>query len=69
MTDNNFEYIATRILKEQAKLGKIKKISVSIKDFSEAKRKTLIKSGLVGVALLSTAVLRAFMVSKKTKQG
>ena len=64
MTDNNFEYIATRILKEQAKLGKLKRLSVQISEVSEAKRRKLLAAGALGVTLLSAGAL-ALWAKKK----
>ena len=39
MKEPNFECVASRILKEQAKLGKLKRLSVKVADVSESQRR------------------------------
>ena len=55
--EQDFQKVTTRILKEQAKLGKLKRLSVKVQNFSEAKRAKLKAAGLLGVTLLSAAGL------------
>ena len=52
-TTGTIESVAMRILKEQAKLGKLQSMNLSVRSISEQKRKRMIQAGVLGVALLT----------------
>ena len=52
-TTGTVESVAVRILKEQAKLGKLQSLNLSVRSVSEQKRKRMIQAGVLGVALLT----------------
>ena len=68
-TTGTIESVAVRILKEQAKLGKLQSLNLSVRSISELKRKRMIQSGVLGVALLAAGGLMAYGVKKDNEKS
>ena len=61
-----FEKVANKILKQQAKLGKLQSLSVNTKSLSESVLKRLVKNGAVAIVPVTAAAIYA---NKKAKQN
>lgn len=61
-----FEKVANKILKQQAKLGKLQSLSVNTKSLPESVLKRLVKNGAVAIVPVTAAAIYA---NKKAKQN
>ena len=61
-----FEKVANKILKQQAKLGKLQSLSVNTKSLSESVLKRLVKNGAIAIVPVTAAAIYA---NKKAKQN
>ncbi len=66
MKETGFEKAASRILKQQSKLGKLQGLSVTTKSLSESVLKRLVKNGTLAVVPVTVAAIYA---NKKAKQN
>lgn len=61
-----FDKVATKILKQQSKLGKLENVSIKVKSLSESNLKRLVKIGAMAAVPITTAALYANKQAKKT---
>ena len=66
MKEQGFEKVASKILNQQAKLGKLQSLSVNTKSLSESVLKRLVKNGAVAIVPVTAAAIYA---NKKAKQN
>lgn len=66
MKDKGFEKVASKILNQQAKLGKLQSLSVNTKSLSESVLKRLVKNGAIAIVPVTAATIYA---NKKAKQN
>lgn len=66
MKETGFEKAASKILKQQAKLGQLQSLSVNTKSLSESVLKRLVKNGAVAIVPVTAAAIYA---NKKAKQN
>ena len=66
MKEQGFEKVASKILKQQSKLGKLQGLSVEVKSLSDSVLKRLVKNGALAVVPVTAAALYA---NKKAKQN
>lgn len=66
MNGTGFEKVASKILNQQAKLGKLQSLSVNTKSLSKSVLKRLVKNGALAVVPVTAAALYA---NKKAKQN
>lgn len=66
MNGTGFEKVASKILNQQAKLGKLQSLSVNTKSLSESVLKRLVKNGALAVVPVTAAAIYA---NKKAKQN
>lgn len=61
-----FDKIATKILKQQSKLGKLQNVSIKVKSLSESNLKRLVKIGAIAAVPITAAALYGNKQAKKT---
>ena len=66
---SDIDNVAVRILAEQNKLGKLQSLNLSVRSISELKRKRMIQSGVLGVALLAAGGFMALGVKKDNEKS
>ena len=66
MKEQGFEKVASKILKQQSKLGKLQGLSVEVKSLSDSVLKRLVKNGALAVVPVTAAAIYA---NKKAKQN
>ena len=66
MKEQGFEKVASKILKQQSKLGKLQGLSVEVKSLSDSVLKRLVKNGALAVVPVTVAALYA---NKQAKQN
>ncbi len=57
MKDKGFEKVANKILKQQAKLGQLQGMSVTVKTLTESNLKRLVKNGALAIVPVTAAAL------------
>ena len=66
MKEQGFEKVASKILKQQSKLGKLQGLSVEVKSLSDSVLKRLVKNGALAVVPVTAAAIYS---NKKAKQN